>query len=62
VFSDALELRLHLPGTEWPLAVDHAELTWSRWNTVTVEFRAAPPLLSRRPIIADGVIREHRPP
>jgi hypothetical protein len=39
LLADALELRLYLPGTEWPLAVHHAEVTWSRWDTITVEFR-----------------------
>jgi hypothetical protein len=39
LFTDAFELRLYLPGTDWPLAVEHADVTWSRWDTVTVEFR-----------------------
>jgi hypothetical protein len=35
----SLELRLYLPDTEWPLAVHHAEVTWSHWDCFTVEFR-----------------------
>jgi hypothetical protein len=34
-----LELRLYLPGTDWPLAVNLAEVIWSHWDSFAVEFR-----------------------
>jgi hypothetical protein len=33
-----LELRLYLPGTSWPVAVDRAQVTWGHWDSFTVEF------------------------
>jgi hypothetical protein len=35
---EALELRIYLPGGDWPLRVDHATVTWVRWDSFSVEF------------------------
>ncbi len=37
-----LELRVYLPGGDWPLRVDHATVTWSHWDCFTVEFLSIP--------------------
>jgi hypothetical protein len=36
-----VELRLYLPGTDWPLAVERAEVTWRHWDSFSVEFQDA---------------------
>lgn len=38
----ALELRLYLPGSAWPIRVTHATVEWSHWNEFTVEFVQVP--------------------
>ncbi len=39
---EALELRVYLPGGDWPLRVDHAQVTWGHWDEFTVEFLSMP--------------------
>ena len=34
-----LELRIYLPGSDWPMQVTQAEIIWSHWDEFTVEFR-----------------------
>ncbi len=36
--SGTLELRIHLPGSDSPLRIDHAKITWGHWGAFTVEF------------------------
>jgi hypothetical protein len=36
-----LELRLYLPGTDWPVAVKQAQVTWAHWDSFSVEFQDA---------------------
>jgi hypothetical protein len=36
--GEALELRIYLPDSEWPLRIDHAKVTWGHWDGFTVEF------------------------
>lgn len=33
-----LELRIYLPGSDWPIRVHEAEVIWSHWDVFTVEF------------------------
>ena len=46
--TGALELRIYLPGGEWPLRVDQAKVTWGYWNAFTVEFLRMPDTDQRR--------------
>ena len=40
--SSEVELRIYLPGSDWPLRVDQAKVTWGHWAGFTVEFLSMP--------------------